>query len=604
LSGFFAELKRRNVVKVGIAYMALGWIVIQVTDVAVPALNLPESLNSIVVYLGIIGMPFALFFAWAFELTPDGVMRTEDVDETQSITTQTSQKINYLIISFLVIIVLGLLYDRDSNSPTDAISDEDMPSIAVLAFADFSPSQDQEYFADGISDEILNLLVRTKGMTVTGRTSSFSFKGKDDDIPTIAQKLNVEHVLEGSISKSNNRIKITAQLNDANGVHLWSETYIRELTDIFDIQEEIAAEITQTLAASVGITINSAKVDRTNNIEAYDLYIKGKALFLKRGFDNLRLANLLFQQTLALDPDYAPAWRDLAAVYSVMESYAPNTPQEEIELWRTAGLASVQRAITLSPDDAESHSAKAAFHIYDFDMSEGMDEIIKAINLSPKNAHVLDLAAQSFLEIGYFKRAEELSLKAVEIDPLVSIYRVTLARTYYSQGRYEEGIEESKKAILLNNKLTFPYFHIISEAVSRKQIDLARNTLQQSIDADFIFPLTMEEFNVIEAFIENYQPGDAYPEELNPYMLWTVASAVQDYEKIAEIFNQIVSNKFRTNTALFERADEVYNSELWKQAVRELGIFNIWLTHGFPKHCRQVNNDDFECTPSLLLDNQ
>ncbi|NNJ73118.1 MAG: hypothetical protein HKP09_08045 [Enterobacterales bacterium] len=598
MTDFFTELKRRNVVKVAIAYMALGWVVIQVTDVAVPALNLPESLNSIVVYLGIIGLPFALFFAWAFELTPDGVVRTEDVSIEQSITNQTSQKINYLIIALLSFSVIWLLYDKEI-APTKSLTDDEMPSIAVLAFADFSPNQDQEYFADGISDEILNLLVKTQGMTVTGRTSSFAFKGKDDKIPAIAEKLNVDHVLEGSISKSNNRIKVTAQLNDANGVHLWSETYIRELTDIFDIQEEIAAEITNTLAASVGVQIKTAKVTRTDSIEAYEQYFKGRELFIKRGLQNLRQASLLFQQALAIDPNYAPAWRDLASVYSVMESYDINSPDEEVALWRSTGIAAVKKAIELTPGDAESHATKSAFHTYSFDMSNGMDEVIKAIQLSPNNPHVLDLAAQTFIELGYFKRAEEFSKKAVELDPLVSIYRITLCRLLFTQGKFEEGLEQAQKAILIDPQMRFAYAQIIQEYILKKDITKVREYFEMSQAAGVSLVLNKLQIDLIEDALDKGTMSST--NDMHPFIKWSVAQAIGNIELQNAIASDLWGDKFRSNTFLFERIGSAANTERWKQEVRDLNIYEVWLKHGFPEHCRSINSDDFECS-SFMAD--
>jgi TolB-like protein len=603
LQEFLAELKRRNVVKVGIAYLALGWIVIQVTDVAVPALNLPETLNSIVVYIGIIGLPFALFFAWAYELTPEGVVRTEEVKPEESIAQQTSQKINYIIISFLVIIVLGLLYDRSTLTPDDlTVTEGELPSIAVLAFSDFSPEQDQEYFADGISDEILNLLVKTGGMVVTGRTSSFSFKGKDDDIPQIAQKLNVQHVLEGSISKSGNRIKVTAQLNDANGVHLWSETYIRELTDIFDIQEQIAAEITRTLAAEVGINIDVVQATRTQNFAAYDHFIKGRELVRTRGHENLRLANLLLQQTVAEDVDYAPAWRELAAIYSIMESYAPNATVNEVLLWREAGLSAIKRAIELQPDDAESHAIKSVFHFYQFEYQEGLDEIIKALELSPNNARVLDIAGQSFLELGYFKRGEEMAKKAAQLDPLAPIYHVTLSRMLFAQGRIQEGINTVRKATLLNDKLRFPYMILMREYLFQKNFDAARESFQAAIKAGVDVDIDEPLYQSMEAFINNRQSGAAYPEGISNLWKWVSAASIQDVETLLEIYEQLWAQDTRTNTLLFERVGLINNHDDWKDEIRRLKIVDVWRKHGYPAHCRPVQGDDFECDPQPPFD--
>ncbi len=317
LDDLFTELKRRNVFKVGLAYLALGWIVIQVTSIAVPALNLPESLNSIVFYLGIVGFPFALLFAWAFELTAEGIKRSHEVEEDSSIAHHTGRKLDFVIIAFLVLALGGVVYDSylspqqpkaGTNIPTTAEAEANIsPSIAVLAFEDFSPDKDQEYFADGISDEILNLLAKTNAMQVTGRTSSFSFKGSKDDIPTIASKLNVKHILEGSINKSGNRLKITAQLIRDDGYHIWSETYKRDLTDIFEIQEEIATAILSELKAKLLGEISPPKTQFTENMEAFDLYLRSKQLYNDNSFEGLAQARSYMEKALALDPGFTLA---------------------------------------------------------------------------------------------------------------------------------------------------------------------------------------------------------------------------------------------------------------------------------------------------------
>jgi TolB-like protein len=255
------ELKRRNVFRVGVAYLALAWVVIQITDMAVPALNLPQSLQAIVFYIGIVGFPFAVFFAWAFELTPDGLKREHEVDRTASVTHHTARKIDFGIIAMLVLAVAFLVVDNyvmpgpvetdtassDSTS-TPPKEETSYNSIGVLPFLNMSNDPDQEYFSDGIAEELLNALAKLKNLQVAARTSSFAFKGQNQDIMEVGSALKVDTVLEGSVRKSGTRLRITAQLIDvANGYHLWSETYEREIDDIFAIQDEISLAISQAL---------------------------------------------------------------------------------------------------------------------------------------------------------------------------------------------------------------------------------------------------------------------------------------------------------------------------------------------------------------------
>src|SRR5210317_214156 len=272
---FFEELKRRNVFKVGIAYAISAWILLQIVDLVLENITAPEWVMQVFMLAVAIGFPLALLFAWAFEMTPEGIKLEKDVDRSRSITEQTGQKMNRGIIIALAIAVVLLLIDRfrpeaveeapdpaiavttqavDSFLTEEPVPETDEKSIAVLPFVDMSPDGDQAYFADGISEEILNVLVKTHSLKVAGRTSSLQFRGRDEDLRVIGDQLGVEHILEGSIRKANNRVRITAQLVKADdGFHLWSETYDRELNDIFAIQDEIARAITDALAIELDL---------------------------------------------------------------------------------------------------------------------------------------------------------------------------------------------------------------------------------------------------------------------------------------------------------------------------------------------------------------
>jgi len=258
---FFSELKRRNVFRVGIAYAVTAWILLQVADLVLENLSAPPIVMKVFMLALAIGFPVALIFAWAFELTPEGIKLEKDVDRSKSITHVTAQRMNRNIIIALAIAVVLLLVDKftpdidtgaepatarvESAAAPAPQAEEEEKSIAVLPFVDMSPNGDQGYFADGISEEILNVLVKTHTLKVAGRTSSFQFRGRSEDLRTIGEQLGVENILEGSIRKANNRVRITAQLVKASdGFHLWSETYDRDLTDIFAIQDEIARAIT------------------------------------------------------------------------------------------------------------------------------------------------------------------------------------------------------------------------------------------------------------------------------------------------------------------------------------------------------------------------
>ena len=298
MGSFFRELKRRNVIRVGIAYVVVAWLVAQVLQLFMESFGAPDWVMKTVLVLLAAGIPFALLFAWIFELTPEGIKREAEVDRSQSITRTTGKKLEYFTIAGLSLIVLFFLFREFVPIETDPVAGEQQveeqiqslpTSIAVLPFEDFSEAGDQDYFSRGISEEILNLLAKTPALRVAARTSSFSFADTELDIRQIGEKLNVETVLEGSIRKSGDTIRITAQLiNIADGYHLWSETYDREYKDIFQIQDEIAGAIMASLKVHLlGEEIPVVAVERAQTMDAYSAYLIGKESMLCNFVDRL-----------------------------------------------------------------------------------------------------------------------------------------------------------------------------------------------------------------------------------------------------------------------------------------------------------------------------
>jgi len=320
MASVWGELRRRNVFKVAVAYAIVAWLLIQVADIVLPTFNAPDWIVPVFTVFLILGFPLILLFAWAFEVTPEGVERTREVPLERSITQITGRKIEFAIIGLLAAAVAFMFIDnyvlRDAREPAQVAADaEQAPaaiteqSIAVLPFVNMSGDPDQEYFSDGITEEILNTLVAIDDLRVAGRTSSFSFKGKDVDLPTIGEQLNVTNILEGSVRRSGNQLRITAQLvSAADGFHLWSHTYDRELADIFDIQEEIAGEIAKVLRLELGLNVAASVNKRqTDNLDAYTWYLRGIALRRKGSLDGSLAAIDALLKSIELDPDYLPA---------------------------------------------------------------------------------------------------------------------------------------------------------------------------------------------------------------------------------------------------------------------------------------------------------
>ena len=279
---FIDELKRRNVIRVATVYAVAAWLLIQIVATTFPILHLPDWSVTLVTVLILIGFPLALILAWAFELTPEGLKKDKDLDRNRSTTPITGRKLDFVIIGLLLLAV-GVMFvgNYTNDDADDLIGEEATPSIAVLPFVDMSPNGDQEYFGDGIAEELINELVRLDGLRVAGRTSSFSFKGTNENLSAIAEALNVATILEGSIRKDGDRVRITAQLiNVADGKILWSEPYDRELADIFAIQEEIATSVSGALGVRLGVGgVNAFKGAGTRNIEAYEAYLQRLAKY-------------------------------------------------------------------------------------------------------------------------------------------------------------------------------------------------------------------------------------------------------------------------------------------------------------------------------------
>ena len=319
LGKIFDELKRRNVIRVAVAYLVSGWLVLQIADLVVDGIGAPDWVMKFLLLLGLLGLPIVLVFSWAYELTPEGVKREKDVDRSTSITSTTGRKLKIgMLVAVLAVVALDRLYLPDKNqaaAPQAAAPVE--KSIAVLAFEDLSPDGDHAYFAEGLSEELLNVLAQVGDLQVAGRTSSFAFKGQNKDLREIGELLNVAHVLEGSVRRAGNRIRVTAQLIKASdGFHLFSQTYDREFTDVFAVQDEIAQEISNALLSEIVGT--ESMVSTRTDTEAYELYLLARQRIHTRDIYRMREANNMLERVLDIDPLYAPALAQKALVTYLM----------------------------------------------------------------------------------------------------------------------------------------------------------------------------------------------------------------------------------------------------------------------------------------------
>jgi len=436
---FFQELKRRNVFRVAIAYIIVAWLLLQVADTLAPALRLPEWFQSGVAFVLILGFPIAMIFAWAFELTPEGVKLEKQVDRTESITNQTGQKLNATIITLLVVAVAYLAFDKfmPGEDAADAVTQvASEPSIAVLPFTNMSDDASNEFFADGITEELLNLLAKIPELEVTSRTSAFQFKGKDIDIPTVAKQLNVEHVLEGSVRKAGMTVRITAQLIDADtDKHVWSETYDRELDDIFAIQDEIARKVVDELHVTL---LGAAPKAQTTDAEAYTLYLEGLHYMEVQSPDSWRSARERFEAVIDADPSYAPAWYGRARAVRAMANYGTIDLNEGTELARQW----TQHATDLDPTLAEPWALLAQISlVYDWDWEAASDYVNRALEVGPNNARALGEASRLYQVLGQLDKMTEYADRALQQNPLGNLALDWVGSTYWYRGDWDRAEE-------------------------------------------------------------------------------------------------------------------------------------------------------------------
>lgn len=465
LNDYFNELKRRNVFKSALAYLVVAWLIIQVLSIVLPAFGAPEYLLKWSLVILAIGFPVWVIFAWVYEFTPDGIKKTLDVETEKSISAKTGSRLNKLIISALTLTIIVLLVDRFTRDSAQVLEYGDK-SIAVMAFADMSPDKDHEYFSDGISEELLNLLAKIPELKVISRTSSFSYKGKDTKATEIGDELHVSHILEGSIRKAGNMIRVTAQLiNTSDGTHEWSHTYDRELEGIFKIQDEIAAKVSRELELSL---LDKPVKSKTVDPDAYNLYLQANHLVNQNTAEAYREAEIRVKESIAIDSNYASAWRLLAGIYnSGTYNFSIYEPKVGIPL----GLEAAEKAIALDDESGQSYASLASLQALNWDFEEASENMDKALKLMPNDGVIIGTAAN--MPFGDLEKAVSLLKKGIEVDPLVYVNYFNLGHCYLRLNRLREA-EEAFKTF----ELYYPGWEIYHYMISK--IRLAQGRLDEA----------------------------------------------------------------------------------------------------------------------------
>jgi serine/threonine-protein kinase len=454
IDNFFAELKRRNVIRFAGLYLVGAWLLVQVAGTMLPMFGAPEWLPRSIVILLAIGFLPALVFSWVFELTPQGLRRDEDVKPEESIAPQTARRMNRMIIAVLVL-ALGyfavdkfVLAPRRAAAPNDSPSGASANSIAVLPFVNMSADKNDEYLSDGVSEELITALSKITGLQVKARTSSFAFKGKNEDIQKIGELLHVSHLLEGSVAKAGNKLRITAQLIQASdGNHEWSDTYDREMQDIFAVRSEVAQQVAATLKVRL-LGEEKKQLDKkpTENLEAYNLYRRGRYYADKLSEEGMAKARPLFEQAIEKDPHFALAYTGLADNY-VIAADAIIPPREAFSKAKEAAL----KAIEMDDSLAEAHASLGFVHYhYDWDWAAAEKEFKRAISLNPRSAQSYTLYTHFLAGMRRYDEALNYGRRALELDPLsVSNYWFLGWGAIYA-GRYDEAISQYSKAAELD----------------------------------------------------------------------------------------------------------------------------------------------------------
>lgn len=604
----FSELHRRNVVRVGIAYTVFAWLLLQVADVVMENIGAPDWVMQALLFLLLLGLLPALIFAWVFELTPEGIKRESDVAEGVSVVHQTRRKLDTLIIGTLVIAVAYLFWDGRLREPAAdrplAASEQDAggeqkltgmdalreqteiaarvknsaeadgkTSIAVLPFVNLSSDPEQEYFSDGISEELLNVLAQIPALRVAARTSSFQFKGDNRDIGEIAQLLKVGHVLEGSVRKAGTRLRITAQLIEAEGgFHLWSETYDRELEDVFAIQDDISRAIGDALTAELGledkILPGASKV--TANTAAYEAFLKGRALVNQRGNQAITAGVRELERAVRLDPNYAPARAQLAIGITLLAASSGTYGDLTIDEVNERAGEQITAAEKLDDDFAELWAARAILARVNFDPQGYLNYSEKALAVRPNYADALNWRVNAFNGLGLAEQAVEAREELLQIDPLSVIGRLN-AVSFIAIG----GEPERALAIARSLEAQSPWASHVAQARAYRAEGLHDRELEQLLLAyalDSRDLLVNFEISNVFSRAGLYEESTRIDRKVRPWALLNAARFEEAEQALREEL-RADPGSLEITTSL---AESIYHQEryaeaveLWRQALIE-----------------------------------
>jgi serine/threonine-protein kinase len=508
---FFAELKRRNVYKVAITYAVVAWLLIQAASILLPTFEAPNWVMKAFVVLLAFGFVMSVMISWAFEATPEGLKRTKDVSPEMSLPSWSARKFATFIIS-LALIAAGLLAfqflrpvgtsRRDVGQIEEGrLGGASLPisqkSIAVLPLLNESGDPKDEYFSDGLSEELIAALAQIRELKVIGRSSSFRFKDRKEESKTIGEKLGVSTLLEGTVRKQGERVRIVAELiNAADGIELWTRTFDRELKDIFAVQQEIAAAVASSLKTTLlGSEQGSSANPATKNTEAHNAYLQGHYYFQRRNLEDYRKAVGHYDEAIRLDPDYALAYAERSEAWTLIGDLTG----EGKTAWPKA-RTDAEKAVVIAPGLAEAHAALGWVRFFtEWRFAEGLSELQRAKELSPANPTANDLLARVIVYLGRLDEAENQGRQAVELDPLASAPKNNLARILWYEGKLDEADAVARKAAELQPNSASSRRWQVLVAIRRGDKETALREAQSEPD---------ESYRRFELAVAQYARGD------------------------------------------------------------------------------------------------
>jgi len=600
MANFLAELKRRNIYRVGALYAVVAWVLLQLTANVAPILDLPPWMARAVLLLLVIGLPIALVFAWVQQLAPEGGAPARAA----------TGKLDWALIGALVVVIALVSYQQlaPSRSPATASAQPDVEaeraagtiSIAVLPFANMSGDTGQEFFSDGMSEEITSALAKVQSLRVIGRTSAFQFKGEKKDLRAIGQALGAGYLIEGSVRKVADRVRITAQLVKADdGVNLWSQNYDRQITDIFATQEDIAQAIAAALRVPLGLRPGDVLVHNRTNVESYDQYLNAKAMVRARGLARMTDAAALLEQVVTRDPDFAPAWALLAQAYHFTPTYSPARDNSVIEDYRPLVNAllpkaemAARRAIELDPELADGYLAMGYVQQVRGKWQAAEELYLKALALDANNPDALHLSGLLLAEVGRVKDALVMRQKLHAQEPFVPVFNVITGLVFWLNEQNDAAIAVLK-GLPPGARSETPLAMI---AAQTGRYNEAADTLL-TIPPGLYLPGRVEE----SARLLRTAPAlAAAPESLSRLgnlgfvFLYVGAPSrvLEFYESNAEagfLLGGITSPLWHPSYAA------VRKSERFKAYARKAGLVDYWRARGWPDLCRPMGADNFVC---------